>query len=70
MIIQSINWMVRWYRLDRFLIHQAGVDPGIVSCGLTPALRELERAGFITASLGPAQAQTLYSMTQSGVERL
>ncbi len=69
-IIEANDGKFSWYQLDRALTHRAGVDPGIVSRGLMPALRELEQAGFITASVGYSPAKPLYSVTPTGQEQL
>jgi DNA-binding PadR family transcriptional regulator len=69
-IIEANDGKFSWYQLDRALTHRAGADPGIVSRDLMPALRELERAGFITASAGHSPAQPLYSVTPTGQKQL
>jgi DNA-binding PadR family transcriptional regulator len=69
-IIEANDGKFSWYQLDRALTHRAGVDPGIVSRDLMPALRELEQAGFITASAGYNPAHPLYSVTPKGQEQL
>jgi DNA-binding HxlR family transcriptional regulator len=68
--IEANNGEFSWYQLDPALVHRAGLDPGIVSRGLMLALRELEQAGFITASPGHSPAQPLYSVTATGQKQL
>ncbi|MGC8640073.1 MAG: hypothetical protein ACP5XB_09380 [Isosphaeraceae bacterium] len=69
-LIEANDGRFSWYQLDRALTHRAGVDPGIVSRDLVPASRELEQAGFITASAGHSPARPLYSVTPAGEQEL
>jgi len=69
-IIKANDGNFSWYQLNRALTSQKGVDPGIVSRDLMPALHELEQAGFITARAGPNPALPLYSLTPTGEQFL
>jgi DNA-binding PadR family transcriptional regulator len=70
-IINANDGKFSWYQLDRALSQQAGgTDPGIVSIDLMPALRELQREGFIITGAGHNPAQPLYSITPAGQQQL
>jgi DNA-binding PadR family transcriptional regulator len=68
-IIKANDGKVSWYQIDRALTHRVGLDPGTVSSGLMPALRELEQAGYITAA-GQNTTPSLYSITPAGQQQL
>jgi DNA-binding PadR family transcriptional regulator len=70
-VIEANHGSFSWYQLDRALSNRAEAsDPALVSTGLMPAPHQLEAAGFITTSGGPAPGQPLYSLTPAGREQL
>jgi DNA-binding PadR family transcriptional regulator len=69
--IKANDGKFSWYQLDRALTQRVGgVDPGIVSRDLMPALRELEQGGLISSASGHNPGQPLYSLTPVGQEHL
>ena len=70
-LIEASEGQLSWYQLDRALTQRpGGFDPSIVSIGLMPALRELERQGLITLGEGPNPAHPHYSTTANGRKQL
>ncbi len=70
-LIKAEDGKFSWYQLDRALTQRAGgVDPGIVSRDLMPALRELEQEGFISAGTSHNPGQPFYSITSTGQQEL
>jgi DNA-binding PadR family transcriptional regulator len=69
-IIKANDGRFSWYQIDRELTHREGFDPGIVSSGLMPVLRELEHSGCIIAAAGQNSTPSLFSITPAGRQQL